>query len=224
MASHVFLGGKGPLHVTTQREHSGFGGARTPRPHAYRDADKLETGYTLCKRGRIIGISGDWDRFAWANDGLEATADCVMGRHLSDYLDGFETISFINALVFSCRRLDIRFQMISRCDSATDMNLMRMTIKPDKNETLEISHSLILSRPLREHPLSYGDAPHVTAVRCSMCCSYAVGRHWIDPLSQTDTVFTTSRHTICPDCKERASDALRRAQTSSPPKLTLVTP
>lgn len=203
------------------QDHPGTWGARKTRPHAYHGADALETRYAVSKRGQIVDISGDWDRFAWANDGFEATADYVIGRQLSDYLDGFETISFINALVFSCRRLDISFQMISRCDSPADMNLMRMTITPDQNDTLEISHKLLLSRPLRRQ-FAGDDQLHTVGARCSMCCSFKVGRGWVDPLSQPDTLFTASRHGICPDCKERATDALRRAQTGSQPTLTLV--
>lgn len=213
---------RGLNNVTMIQDHPETWGARKTRQHRYLGAEELETRYVLSKRGQIIDISGDWDRFAWANDGFDATADYVIGRHLSDFLDGFETISFINALVFSCRRLDISFEMISRCDSPTDMNLMRMKIQPDENDTLQISHTLLLSRPFQVPKCGQSAQVHTAGARCSMCCSFKVGRVWVDPLAQPGTQFTASRHGVCPDCKERATDALRRAQTSSPPKLTLV--
>ncbi len=169
------------------------------------------TTYLLSSRGQIVDVGGDWDRAAWENNGLEATADFVVGRQIADFLDGFETISFFNAISFNCWRYNTKFEMICRSDSPKRLQLFRMQFVPARDSLLEVRNDLLLSRPFPIANAMDARRRKVDAPRCSMCCSFRVGRHWVDPLAQTQTEFCVARHVICPDCKTRARQAMQRA-------------
>jgi len=182
----------------------------------------IRTYYTLSPQGQIVDVGGSWDQFAWNNHGFEATADYVIGRQLNDFLDGLETVSFLNAMTFACRRNDSALEMICRCDAARKVQLFRMKICPTHDDMLTVSHTQVLTRFLPQFTAPEGQRVQSSAPRCSICSNFRIGRVWVDPVSQPQTEFVATTHVICPECKTRARDALRRANMPPSPEFHVI--
>lgn len=184
----------------------------TPAAEAKRETDVAVTSYYLNKQGRITDVSGSWDKSAWTLEAFEATADFVIGQQLAEFVDGFATASFLNALFFASRRGNAPFQMMMRSDSDCLLRILRMEIKPVSNDLLRVSHQILMERSFEELGAKGNDRPTVEGCRCSMCCNQRMGQSWVNPLADRQRRYIATSYEICPDCKIRARNALERVQ------------
>jgi hypothetical protein len=161
----------------------------------------MDTSYTLNGYNKITAVGGAWDDFASDNDGQSAIATSVIGGMIFDFIDGFDTASFLNAIFFAVRSKHAEFYTTYRCDSAGEKRLFRMHVSPLMNGGLKVDHTLIgnrvISTPTTVLPLRQAACEN----RCSICCNFKVADEWIDPFSQPDVAFFPESHTVCPNCK-----------------------
>jgi hypothetical protein len=59
--------------------------------------------YELSADNTILAVSSEWDRVALAQDAPRCTGAHLVGRRLWDSVNGPDTMSYLNALLFSCR-------------------------------------------------------------------------------------------------------------------------
>lgn len=216
------MGGKGLLPVTMNCDQNERYQLRSFTTNDPLYDEPQQTYYTLSRQGQIVDVGGSWDTFAWNNQGFEATADYVIGRQLNDFLDGHETVSFLNAMTFACRRNDTPLEMICRCDTTRKVQLFRMKISPTHNDMLTIRHTQVLTRCLPAFVEPEQNRVRSSAPRCSICSNFRIGRVWVDPVSQPQTEFIATTHVICPECKLRARDALLRANMPASATLRVI--
>ncbi|MCC1495063.1 hypothetical protein [Cognatishimia sp. F0-27] len=161
----------------------------------------MDTSYTVDRSNRIMSVGGNWDAFACENGGQSAVAQNVIGGILFDFVEGFDTASVLNAVLFSVRSKQRPCITTYRCDSQVEKRLFRMHVAPLLHGGIRVHHqllswSLIADQP-RVRPLNSEASDH----RCSVCCKVQVGEKWIDLFSQPNVAYSWKSHTVCPGCK-----------------------
>jgi hypothetical protein len=161
----------------------------------------MDTSYTLNTYNRITDVGGVWDSFASDNDGQAALAKKVIGGTIFDFVDGFDTASFLNAIFFAVRSKQSDFTTTYRCDGPGEKRLFRMHVFPLTNGGLRVDHKLIANRAFPAPASLLPIRQSVCENRCSVCCNIKIAGEWFDPFSQPDVAFSSTSYTVCPDCK-----------------------
>ncbi len=175
----------------------------------------MQTCYTIDAKCRITGVDGDWDAFALENDGADAVADKVIGHSLWDFVSGWDTCGFLNALFFWTRRRMEPYQTTYRCDSPLAPRMFRMTILPGPDSALTIS-SHELRAPGLIPRMVFVDQPNVAEARCSMCCRVQTAGTWAEPFAIPQVRFADTPHLICPECRFKMPDSNRQSMRPRP--------
>lgn len=174
----------------------------------------LKTHYDLDHSDMLIGVGGEWDRFAQDNDAPNAMADNVLGNRLWDHIQTHSVASYLNALFFTCRELQTRLVLPYRCDSPTVPQLFTMQIIPIGQGGLRVEHIQ------QAQPLSNGSGAPIrltdrhASVKCSVCCSVKVGADWIDPFATPDQIDFPKGLGLCRSCKTEAMGVISAALDS----------
>lgn len=174
----------------------------------------LKTYYVLDRNGRILDAGGDWDQFALANGADGAVARKTIGTTLWENVAGFETQSYLNALFFAVRSLLDTISLPYRCDSPTERRLFNMTIAPADNLELPVDHALVSCSSNRQLPAVSSFTGRHSAVKCSVCCSFKVGKTWVDPFTSPDPIDFPEGLGVCPECKRTASQKIKWSKAS----------
>lgn len=142
-----------------------------------------------------------WDKFASDSDGQAALEKNVIGGTIFDFVNGFDTASFLNAIFFAVRSKHSEFTTTYRCDGPNEKRLFRMHVLPLVNGGLRVDHTLTGSRVVSPKASILSLRQAACENRCSVCCSIRVADEWIDSFSQPDIAFFPNSHTVCPNCK-----------------------
>lgn len=161
--------------------------------------------YRLDRDDVIVEVGGEWDHFAMQNDGAHLCQRSVLGRPLESFVSGDATRMFVRALLQAARLTLRPLTRDYRCDSADLRRYMRMTIAPEADGGLRVSHALVRTVPYA-HPVpvryAMGNVANVT-IRCSMCNRLRDGGEWREADSVPPLAGGVARpviYGVCPDC------------------------
>ena len=172
--------------------------------------------YILDRWKRIEAIEGPWDQFASENGTENAFSNRVIGSELWDLVAGIEARAYLNAAFYWCLIERTIFEADYRCDSLNKPRICRMTVEPVGLGALRVSHRTVWEGTPRLEVCA--DVVRLAEPRCSICCRYQIGAHWIDAFSEPDYDFVPTSHVVCPDCRNDLRKVLRaRSRVPQPP-------
>jgi hypothetical protein len=160
----------------------------------------------------IVSVGGAWDEFATENDAPSLLAQQVVGRHLRAFITGDTTRMFISAMLEGVRARQTSLVRPYRCDSASARRHMEMTLEPQPEGCVELTHRIVRLEPLRRH-VSIAAAPGSSTsrltVRCSICNRLSREGRWVEPdedprPAQAGTALRVA-YGICPECQRAMS-------------------
>ena len=159
-------------------------------------------GYRLTSGDLVRSTSGDWDSFALSNSGAGAFSASVQGRSLWDMVTGAATCRFLEKTFYDCRSTQTAIGLLYRCDSPAVERLYVMRVTPLPAGGLDVTHSLIRSRPYSLLPLR--DVVHLRYRKCSQCLSCNFGGPWVDPRRIRLPEAAVAEDAVCPVCQAAA--------------------
>ena len=104
----------------------------------------MHTWYVLEPNDQIASVGGDWDMFALENGGEDATASCVVGRSIWDFINGDDTGSIFRSILFTCRMTGEVMTLKTDCSTAHEQRMMRMKVKRQPDERIRVEHDVIV--------------------------------------------------------------------------------
>lgn len=163
-----------------------------------------ETFYRLDATDDIIEVGGAWDGFAQCNGGSHLVAEHIVGQNLARHVTGLETGFFLRTMFEGVRRLRRPKLTTYRCDSTDVKRFVEMTVTPEAEAGLLVTHRVLRTEPLRV-PVFVLQVPAYTSAsvcRCSNCNRLSQnGGNWNEP---DDTTPTGQQirvvHVVCQDC------------------------
>lgn len=168
----------------------------------------------------IRRVDEDWDRSmdpdSWTD---RAASNGIIGKSLFDFISDDVTRMYIAAMVESVRVLPKTLFRPYRCDTPELKRFMMMTVTPEDDGLIRVSHALLRSEPMAKkaffQALSYAESSKSTAfqskmailgigfIRCSLCNRICqVGQNdWLeaDALTVTNEAIRVV-YGLCPDC------------------------
>lgn len=173
--------------------------------------------YVINEADDIVSVGPEWDRFAVENDAPRAMAKNVIGRKIWDFIDGFETSSYLNAIFYACRMDTESFDILYRCDAPEVQRLFRLSICPEEKGWLTLNHALVHNKKRLQANNVAIFTDHFDNTRCSVCCSFLVGENWIDTFSHLNDRYFPKSYSVCPTCRENTRkklDSMKRKDGS----------
>lgn len=167
------------------------------------------TKYILSRSNEILSVGEGWDDLAAKHGGPVASE--VIGRPLFDFVAGAETVSYLNAIFFSCRRSGQSFTDVQRVDYNGTLRFFEMTIVPRTRGELEVSHLLVDQRQVPS-PVGLRTAAAATKTKCTVCCRSRRQGVWLALEVNLFKAENSVDYVVCPDCRARASTQI--AQTT----------
>lgn len=162
--------------------------------------------YVLDTHDVIAETGGQWDDFAYENNGAAAATGNVLGHSLWSMIQGREMRSFLNGVFFWCRQERVGFESLYRCDSPDEARLFRMIVESHDNGFLWVGHRFVTSSRKSMSVVELSE--RLQGARCDMCCYYKVGNEWIDPFAHPAPHDFPSKNVLCPSCKREARNGL----------------
>jgi len=159
------------------------------------------TSYTLDKNNTLIDIDGPWDQFAEQNNGENARAEQVLGRSIWEFIEGFETLCYLNAIFSAVRKKQRPFHSLYRCDSPEEKRIFEMQVLPLHGTQITVIHRLQETRLFKDIDNVADLSKLKSEKRCSICARFEVGGAWIVPLARPPEQFFPKSYTVCPDCR-----------------------
>lgn len=164
--------------------------------------------YQIDRDDIVVSVGQNWDAFAAENGALGAKAGNVVGRKLWDFVQGFETQSFLKAIFFACRMDMQPFEILYRCDAPEMKRLFRLRITPNQDGGLTLDHTEVQTKQSLVDQKITNISEHYDHTRCSVCCSFLIGENWVDTFTRPDERYFAKSYGICPECKDAARLAL----------------
>lgn len=171
--------------------------------------EPIQTNCVLDEANRFLYVGGDWDGFAEANGGQAAAGAAIGGRPVFDFVQGFETRTFLNAALFAVRDRARPFVSDYRCDGPGIRRFMRMTIAPLRHGRVLMCHDFLHAERAGAEVATLF-APGARARKCSVCCAVEFGDVWLDPFEAGRGHPHHVSYTMCPDCRGRLGVELAR--------------
>lgn len=183
------------------------------------DDEAIASWYLLDAQDQVVAVSGDWDRFAHANEGQTATTAHVVGRYLFDLIAGDSTRMFMRACLEAARLTGSSRTVRYRCDAPDLCRYLEMTLTPGEGGSVMVEHYVrrLVPRLPVSRQVSVGRYHQdVVWLRCSQCLRVrgagAVtaldGRSWQAaehlPPNGGATLFV--RDVVCPQCQTELAD------------------
>lgn len=169
--------------------------------------------YDLSTENRITAVSSAWDATAIANHGFNCVAQKVVGRNLLDFVSGFQTQSYVNALLFSARKSLKPVATTYRCDTDFAPRLIYMTIAPRDNGHLRVTHRDI---PIVVAPKVPSFQGKILRAQCAQCYTLRLDDDWVDAGIGHDMVMPPHSTGLCPKCRALAAHAISANARSLP--------
>ncbi len=177
--------------------------------------------YLIDAEDRLIGVDALWLAFARENGAAELTAASILGRPLSDFVEG-DTIRAVYAEIHDRIRTSGKpASFCFRCDSPLLKRHMRLSISPAEAGKLIYDSRVLWTEPQRNLALLDAGQPRSKSFLtvCS-CCRKAMvepgGWQEIENVARSLGLLETDnvpqlRHTLCPEC----SQAMRHSIANS---------
>jgi hypothetical protein len=170
------------------------------------------TTYRLDKNNCILSVSGPWDEFAQANNGLAACASRIQGRLIWDFISGDVTRMWVEALLQLTVVRQETMERTYRCDSPDLKRFMRMRIIPEESGILRVDHALLSVEnrinPVQIRPLAPASNRRAR-FRCGICGRIEDEGTWVEPDAKHGGAsgVVTVLYTVCQDCMLAMPDA-----------------
>ncbi len=161
--------------------------------------------YDLSSENRITAVSGGWDAAAVANTGFNCVAKKVVGRNILDFVSGFQTQTYVNALLFAARTSGKSVSNTYRCDSDVAPRLIYMTVSPRDNGQLRVMHRDIPIAVAPEVPLFEGQ---ILRGQCGQCYALHLNKDWVAAGVGHDMFMAPVSTGLCPKCRALAANAI----------------
>lgn len=161
--------------------------------------------YDLSAENRITAVSSAWDATAVANHGFNCVAQKVIGRSILDFISGFQTQTYVNALLFSARKSMKPVATTYRCDTDTAPRLLYMTVSPRGNGQLRVTHRDISISVQPEVPIFHG---HILHGQCAQCYALQLDNDWVAAGIGHDMFMAPNSTGLCPKCRALAVHAM----------------
>ena len=167
--------------------------------------------YTIDHDDRIQSVSGDWDRFAVANDAAELVGSNILNTSFWNHICGDTTIEIYRQILTAARAGKLmRFDL--RCDSPERRRFLNMTVEGtmDNGVRFEIITKSVEERASQEVFRRFGQCSECVVVTCSWCKRIRAGEGlWYEVeeavpilgLFEVDKVPQLS-HGMCEECYE----------------------
>ena len=161
--------------------------------------------YDLSAENRITAVSSTWDAVAIENGGFNCVAKKVIGRNILDFVSGFQTQTYVNALLFSARTSGKPVSNTYRCDTDTAPRLVYMTVAPRGDGHLRVTHRDIPIAVPPEVPLFQG---HILRAQCGQCYALRLDDDWVGAGVGHDMFMAPNSAGLCPKCRALAANAI----------------
>lgn len=168
------------------------------------------TTYWVDGEDAIAGYDSGFARFGEEND-LGHDPQELIGSLLWDHIADEDVVGLNRWLLQQVRRRGRGLSLFYRCDSPERRRLMRMELRPDGDEGVEIRSLPAVERRLARRR-DRRSRPRGPLKICAWCDRFASGRRWL-PLDSTplplgigvDQAPPQITHAMCPTCSERAA-------------------
>ena len=175
--------------------------------------------YVLDREDRIVGVGGGWNEFAHENRSPEASAAHVVGEPLTSFIDGVETIQFLQQIFFACRSRDVSFSMLCRCDGPFVKRLYRMEVLPQENQGLMIRHRQLDRVRFKPGSKLIDLDPYRDGNRCSVCNRFEIDGDWVDTFTTHAQKDFVKSYSVCPKCR---ADSIQNSSANSANETNLI--
>jgi hypothetical protein len=173
-------------------------------------AQEQEIVYRVDAEGRVTFVNDHWDAFAVANGAPELLGDAVLGRRVTDFIDGAET-KIIYDLLLKRAAAGAGVTLPYRCDGPAERRRMTLTIVSQAHHAIEFrSRTVDLDpresvRVLERHQRR--DSASLLTI-CSWCNRGRVDDRWAEieevvaELRLFDEEVPQLTHGMCADCEQ----------------------
>lgn len=161
--------------------------------------------YEISAENRITNVSKHWDATAVSNHGFNCVAKKVWGRNLFDFISGFQTQSYVNALLFSVRSSGKPVSTTYRCDTDSVPRLVYMTVAPHDNGQLRVTHRDIPISVPAKTPSFEG---RILRGQCCQCYALHMNEEWVGAGIGHDMFMAPNATGLCPSCRTLAVNAI----------------
>lgn len=190
------------------------GGRPTRRPDV---SAAVELFCRIDRKNRIVGVGGDWDRFALENEGAAATAHRVLGTSLLDHVHGEATAAVLVGVLEAVRRHARPARLPFRCDSPSLKRWMEMVFTPEPSAGVLFSYRLLATAPIAA-PLRFsatGTPQGRLLFRCSSCNRLRRDGVWREPEEVSALLDAHAlampvgvSYGVCEDCRMQVARSL----------------
>ena len=139
--------------------------------------------YWLDENDRIIRVSAGWDQFAMINDGHAALSANIIGKPLTDFINGARTRHWMQTVLALTRLRNEPIEKLYRCDSTVEKRFMRMDVIPEPYGVLQIKHTVLVMESLPTefvfNSVLFSHKAYIS--RCSNCLRLHIGERWLEP-------------------------------------------
>ena len=175
-----------------------------------------ELHYILDDRDVIVGTGGLWDNYAEESACPAVHSSAIVGQRLWNFVQGSDVASYVNALLFTARRVQRPVSMLYRCDTPTQPRQFTMTITPMDDLGLKVSHTpvpMVIGQAEPQKVVALNDI--YSTEKCSVCCAFKVGDRWVDPYTHPVNRAFPKGVGLCPDCKVLARETVQSSLKSN---------
>lgn len=177
------------------------------RSHGAPAAGAGDRWYRLDARDIIVAVGGDWDQFLKGNGGKPSVlSGRIEGSSLFASVTGRSTSLLLKSRLDLVRLVDQARTFRYRCDAPGHRRTMEMTISPERDGGLLLSHRLLEERQVAPAvEFRVAPIPHSKVVfRCSWCNRVKQGSEWLEPSAALPpapkNVSFTVAYAICGGC------------------------
>ncbi|MCC8997498.1 MAG: hypothetical protein LM517_10745 [Nitrosomonas sp.] len=171
--------------------------------------------YWIDKNNIIQKVNDIWDSSMdvtnWSD---RACSEGIIGKSLLEFICDDVTRMYVATMIDAVRVIPQTLFRPYRCDSPDTKRFMQMTITPEENGLIRVSHELLRCEPLRKTVLfkttkSNVEPMNIQFIRCSLCNrlhrSDTQKWHEVDDLDLISNKknycnIIPVAYSICPDC------------------------
>jgi hypothetical protein len=175
-----------------------------------RDRPPRRTNLWLDPKDIITDVDAPWLEFARVNDAKELTREAVVGRPLTQFIDGHEVKALTDLLLTAARRGGLGLSVPFRCDSPGERRFMTMTLHARAWGAVHLEYVLDRAEPRADVLLldRRSGRSEAFVYVCSWCGHVRLADGWVDverAIAEADLFGRGARtpkisHGICDEC------------------------
>jgi hypothetical protein len=172
----------------------------------------VKLSYWVDKKNIIQKVNDSWDQSMDAESWSDrAVSFNIIGKNILDFIVDDITRMYVASMLDAVRVCAKTLVKPYRCDSPESKRFMQMTVTPDGEGLIRVSHELIRAEPLKQRVEFFNEHDDIRFsahhVRCSLCNKLKkIGtNNWedVDKLSERGQLMPTGNpvvYGVCPRC------------------------